>query len=105
MLVVAVVLFVGATARYLLKTYPHLNGILNQMEGAGLYPKTDINAASFEELVRIPYIGEYTARRIITRRMENGPFASLEELRRLPGIRIKNYAKFAPYLTVRSLKQ
>ena len=60
--------------------------------------KVDVNVASFEELVSLPYIGEYTADNIIKYRQENGPFLMLNQLKQVKGIRDKNYQKFFPYL-------
>ncbi|MBI3616783.1 MAG: helix-hairpin-helix domain-containing protein [Candidatus Omnitrophica bacterium] len=51
-------------------------------------------------MVRIPYIGEYTARQIIDHRQQKGPFKSLEEIKLVRGIKEKNFAKFSGFLKV-----
>jgi competence protein ComEA len=46
----------------------------------------DINASSAEELQRLPGIGPVLAERIVTYRVEHGPFGSVEELIAVNGI-------------------
>ena len=62
--------------------------------------KTNINTADFEQLVRVPYIGEVSARAIMRHRKVNGRFTSLEELRKVDGIYHSNYLKMIQYLTL-----
>ena len=62
--------------------------------------KTDINKAGLQELVRVPYIGEKTAKRIIAYRQEHGRIRSLEEVQALPGIYPSNYTKMIKYLKI-----
>ena len=70
------------------------------MEEKHLSYKVDVNHAGYEELVRIPYIGDFTARKILKRRRDIGRFRSLAEISSIPGIYPKNSAKFLPYLKV-----
>jgi len=49
-------------------------------------PRLDLNAASAEELARLPGVGPSIARRILELRKRKGPFRSVEELRAVPGI-------------------
>ncbi len=46
----------------------------------------NINTASAKELENLPGIGPKTARRILAYRQEHGTFASVEQLREVPGI-------------------
>jgi len=88
----------GSLLQYAFKKYPPLSNIVNLIDSDRIYFKVDINSASFEELVSIPYIGEYTAANIIKYRQENGPFTTREQLKKVKGIRDKNYQKFFPHL-------
>ncbi len=60
---VAVVCATGAILHYALRRYPAMRDAISWMDQDAIYPKLDINTASFEDLVRLPYLGEYTARR------------------------------------------
>ena len=101
LLLVATVFTAGSLTHYALSRWPvftHAVGIVNS---ADLCPKLDVNTASAEELVRIPYIGEYTARQIIDYRQQKGPFTSLEEIKLVRGIKEKNFAKFVGFLKIK----
>lgn len=50
-----------------------------------------INRATASELQALPGIGEATAEKIVADREANGPFASLEDLKRVSGIGDKKY--------------
>lgn len=60
----------------------------------------DVNAATFNDLVRLPGIGPVMAKRIIEYREANGPFKRLQDLRHVKGIGAKTYEKLAPLLVV-----
>jgi len=92
------ILFIGSAFRYLIKTFPNINNMINVVDDQRFYPKININTADHQSLVRIPYIGEYTADRIIEYRERTGGFRSLDELKNIRGIRSKNFDRFAPYL-------
>ena len=62
--------------------------------------QVNVNRASLEELVRVPYIGEKTAQRILDYRKEHGEFHSLEEIKRINGIYPKNYERMVRYLKI-----
>jgi len=96
-LFVVIVLF-GSSLQYAFKKYPSLGDIVNLIDSNRIYDKVDINTASFEKLVNIPYIGEYTANNIIKYRQEHGLFTARDQLKKVKGIRDKNYQKFFPYL-------
>lgn len=63
--------------------------------------KVDINAASAAELDALPGIGPATAEKIVADRQSNGPFASVEDLKRVSGIGDKKYAQLADLVCVR----
>lgn len=100
-LVVLVVVFLfGTMMRYAFKKYPELKDIVNLLDSDTLYPKVDINTASLEELMSVPYIGKYTAGNIVDYRRGQGDFSSIKEVMKVKGIRKKNYDIFSKYLTV-----
>ena len=61
-----------------------------------------MNSATAEELIALPGIGKVTAGRIIEYRTQNGPFQSVEDLRKVGGIGAKTMERLRPLVTVRS---
>ncbi len=55
----------------------------------------DINKATYIELIKVPYIGEKTAEKIIKLREEKGYFNSIEDLKK-----IRNFKRFKYYIKV-----
>ncbi len=53
----------------------------------------NINTASINDLIKVPYIGEKTAKKILKLRDEKGFFNSIYELKN-----IRNYKKFKNYI-------
>lgn len=104
LLTFAAVLSVGSGLELSLKKYPSLHDIVNFIDTERVYPKMDVNTASLEELISIPYIGAYTAEQIIEYRESKGPFTSLEEMKTIKGIKEKNFKKFSPYLKISTPK-
>jgi len=64
------------------------------------YPLLDLNAASAEELERLPGIGPKTAERIVRYREKLGYFVSLDQLKEVWGLREENLNRALPYLRV-----
>jgi competence ComEA-like helix-hairpin-helix protein len=62
----------------------------------------DINLADWPEFTVLPGISETFARRIIEDRTERGPFQSIDDLQRVPGLGDKTVQRLRPYLTVAS---
>ena len=52
----------------------------------------NLNAATVAELVTLNGIGEATAAKIVADREANGPFATVDDLMRVPGIGEKKLA-------------
>ena len=63
-------------------------------------PKVNINQASAEELDTLPGVGPSTAQKIIADREANGPFATIEDLKRVSGIGDKKYEQMAALICV-----
>lgn len=98
LITLAGVLWIGSVLQFSFKKYPQLRDIVNFIDTERVYAKVDVNTASLEELINIPYIGSYTAERIIEYRQDKGPFTSLEEIKKIKGIKEKNFKKFSAYL-------
>ncbi len=63
----------------------------------------DVNSATEQELIFLPGIGQSKAKAIIEYRQKNGPFRTLSELERIPGIGKKTIEKLAPYVNLSSI--
>lgn len=59
----------------------------------------DVNVAGAEELALLPGIGPSIAKRIVSDRLERGPFASVDELRRVKGIGGATLDRVRPFAT------
>lgn len=64
--------------------------------------RIDVNTATWVEWIQLPGIGEMLARRIIADREQNGPFETVEDLRRVKGIGPKTIENLRPYLRVKA---
>ncbi|HVP74340.1 MAG TPA: helix-hairpin-helix domain-containing protein [Phycisphaerales bacterium] len=69
------------------------------MHGATSWPDmhVNINSAGVAELALLPGVGERLAQRIVADRDERGPFASLHELERVPGMGAATIERLSPY--------
>jgi competence protein ComEA len=64
--------------------------------------RIDPNTASNVELDRLPGVGPALARAIAVERKSAGPFKSLADLERVPGLGSKTVQRLAPYVVLRS---
>ena len=62
--------------------------------------KTDVNRASLDELVRVPYIGEKSARKILDHRAQFGAIRSLQELGLITHLSPGSLEKAGKYLKI-----
>lgn len=60
----------------------------------------DVNRASWFEWTLLEGIGEKMARRIVADREQNGPFTTVEDVRRVSGIGPKTWEQIRPWLTI-----
>jgi len=63
--------------------------------------RVDVNAASAAELSLLPGLGPSLAQRIVENRMAKGPFKTLEDVDRVPGIGKAIIERMRPYAIVR----
>ena len=79
---------------------PSSAGIATSGSEAASGGKVNINTATAAELVGLPGIGDVTAEKIIASRESEGPFTSIEDLKRVSGIGEKKYAAVADLIAV-----
>jgi competence protein ComEA len=60
------------------------------------FATVNVNTAQQSELLRVKGLDKHKAKAIIEYRAENGPFASVEDLEKLPGFTPEVVAKVAP---------
>ncbi|HOW35488.1 MAG TPA: helix-hairpin-helix domain-containing protein [Candidatus Omnitrophota bacterium] len=94
-----IILF-GTLIHWALKSNGRLKDFINIIESDKLYSRVDINTATYEDLVKIPYLGSAKAKRIIDYRIQNGLFGDIEQVKLVPGIGNYNYRQIAKFLKV-----
>lgn len=97
LITVGLVFLFGTIFEYVFKRNPVLEDIVNVMDSQKIYPKVDLNQASYEQLIKIPYIGPVTAGNIISYRNQQGAFNSLAELKSVRGIDEGRLQKIIPF--------
>ena len=60
----------------------------------------DLNRSTAIDLMRLPGIGAVLSRRIVDAREADGPFASVDELRRVPGVSARKLAQLRALVTI-----
>ena len=68
--------------------------------GAFAHGKVDINTATVDQLQQLNGVGPALAQRIVADRQANGPFKTVEDLKRVSGIGDKKYASLADSICV-----
>jgi competence protein ComEA len=95
------IFLIGTCIHYACQKSPQITRFVNLMDSERVYYKINLNRASVEDLVRVPYIGELTARKIVEFRERNGPFQRIEDIQQVDGIRAKNFERFRRHLKVK----
>lgn len=67
---------------------------------AGPEAGVNLNTADMHQLCSLPGVGERTAERILADRARNGPFAAVEDLMRVPGIKAGKLESLRPLVFV-----
>ena len=67
--------------------------------------RIEINHATWAEWIQLDDVGPSTASRIVADRKVNGPFRSLEDLMRVPGIGKATLEKMRPFLVLQSSEE
>lgn len=62
--------------------------------------KVNINTANIDELDALPGVGPSTAQKIVDDRSTNGPFVTIEDLKRVSGIGDKKFNALADYICI-----
>jgi competence protein ComEA len=73
---------------------------LPAVSGGSLAWRVDLNTASAAELELLPSVGPRLAERIVADRAAHGPYGSVEELARVPGVGRATVESIAPYAFV-----
>ena len=99
--VAAILIVVGVILDDALHRFPSLNSLITSIDQPRNFIKVDLNHASREELEALPYIGPSTADKILDYRYRWGGYKYVDELRRIPRLRMENFARFRDYLEVK----
>ncbi|MBN1869358.1 MAG: helix-hairpin-helix domain-containing protein [Candidatus Omnitrophica bacterium] len=95
------VLAAGSGLGYVIKKYPKLKNAVQFIEAHQPYRKININKASYDDLVNVPYIGDSTAAKILEIRAQKGLFTSLDQIKAVKGINQKKFEIFSKHLYVK----
>ena len=62
--------------------------------------RINLNTASGTELMRLPYVGQTVARRILEHRSKHGPFKRLQDVIVIKGLSAKRYREIAHLIRI-----
>ncbi len=96
LIVLSLVMTCGSFLNIAFKKYAALTPWIEEKER--FLKITDVNAAGFDELVRVPYIGEKSAQKIVEHRKKFGPIRSLNELGLITRLSAESLEKAGKYL-------
>lgn len=82
-----------------------LFALLLSLLSALSFAAVNINTATEAELTALPGIGAGKAKAIVEYRQKNGPFKSVDELTKVPGIKEKTLEKFKGEVTLSGVAQ
>ncbi len=77
-----------------------LSGYIGWADGGAVTSKINLNTAVKEQLMTLKGIGEARAEAIIAYRQEYGPFARIEDIMEVPGIKEAAFQKIKEDITV-----
>ncbi|MCD4779925.1 MAG: helix-hairpin-helix domain-containing protein [Candidatus Omnitrophica bacterium] len=97
----SLVLWLGMFLDVIWTTFPQWHARLSQLESDAFYLKVDVNRADSEALQQVPYIGAFTAQKILDYRSQAGCIENVEQIKTIVGVRQKNYDIFSKFLFVR----
>jgi competence protein ComEA len=105
LIVLAVLVFVGVAIHWARWRMRGENLVEIERLPARQYDfKVDINRATWVEWMQLPGIGEILARRIVADRKERGPFSSVEDVDRVPGVGVVTLDTIRPWLVCSDCK-
>ena len=94
------VIATGSVVRLVGKSYRDFLSVIELSDVRPFIRRVNINLASADELMRVPYIGEKSAQKIIQFRKERGRFQRLSELYTIKEISPGFVDKVIPYLKI-----
>lgn len=78
----------------------HAEQIANTQKAA--VSTVNVNTASANEIAAIPGLGEKKSMAVVKYREKHGPFARIEDLKKVDGIGNKLFEKIRPYVAVKT---
>jgi len=100
LILVSVSIVAGLVIHYLFKASPGVEKVFNAANNYHQYLRRDVNKATYEELLAVPYLGPQLAKRIVDYRQEHGPIKSLSDLKTLKGVGTFKFKTIEKYLMV-----